>query len=489
MQDRLRNEGSVEQLPYFYDVNGNLPSWFNPDGVFDPKRFDPSILYLPKGDTFELAVNPGRKIENPFDLRNLRFINPQDVLDALHKLEESSKNSLPSICVVATGGTIATKRVGNTLVPGLDINYLFEYSGKLIDKNWNRASLSFPTLIDSSQMKLDFDADAVIAMSYIWTAISEQAKRGFRGFALTHGTDTMAQSATRIAMMLGSNIDFSVGVVGSQIGIDSDFNEVADNITRCLATLDKLYGEDRNVVFIYMGGSAGGAYNPVGSRKRSDTDIAAFESQAIPQILDASNVQRMRELQLPFANTYKSARNSRQDVFQPIIVRGMINSRKIQADMDIPPDELKRVIQNYNQDVIAVLLETYGSFTFDQQQVDAIMDAARERKLLTFATNPFPTGRVDHEYADAQYLIEQGAIPLHMMPHAAAVKLKIGEAIWGRDNETIEAFMTSNDFIGEQPNTWTPRLSKNQVRRTGQPIDSIAKTKLLPYPTPVSFTH
>lgn len=470
----------IDRLPYYYDASGNLPPWFNNKGKFDPNKYDSGFKFTPRGETYQLQS--GYPLENPFDLRNLRVINPREVIRVSEELKDLNKNDLPSACLIGTGGTIAMRKEGESLVPVIDTKFLLEYTGRMLNRRWNIVSFSFPTLIDSSQMKMDYDADMVVAMSYLWVSMDEDSKKQFRGFLITHGTDTMSPSTTRVAMMLGSNLEFSVGAVGAQTDTGNDFSDVADNMARSMATLDKLYTQDRSTVFIYMGGSAGGAYNPAGAIKISDTDVKAFASPAMPQIIDASNTQEFEVARTPFTDTYKNVRNSRGDVFQPIVTRGYINARELDAKMDIPPEELFDQIRNYDDRVIAIMLTTYGSFTFDHQQVDAIIRGANTRRMLVFATNPFPTGRVDHAYADAQYLIAQGAVPLFMMPHAAEVKLKIAQAIYGRDLEKIGAFMTDNNYVGEQPGLWTPRSTNSNVRQFGQPEESLPRRKLEFYP-------
>ena len=62
------------QTPWYFDANGNCPPWFDFRGGFVPDKFDPGAEYIPRGNTYELPANPGRRIENPFDLRNLRVI-------------------------------------------------------------------------------------------------------------------------------------------------------------------------------------------------------------------------------------------------------------------------------------------------------------------------------------------------------------------------------------------------------------------------------
>lgn len=470
----------LEQVkPYPLNADGTLPKWFTPEGAWDPNKFDAGELYVPKGEMYELASNPGVKLESPFDLRNLRIIDPESVLYALETLEEQSANGNSSLCFIGTGGTISMVLKGDTKRPELDIDKLLSYSGRELLSKFNRASFSFPALIDSSQMKIDYDADIVIAISYLWKKMSEQTKKGFMGFVVAHGTDSMAQSAARVQMMLGSNIEFSVGFVGSQKTIDEDRNDVASNVNNCIVTLDSLFRADRNTVFIFMGGDDGSAYHPCGARKRSDQEFKAFESPAIAPISGPDGV-----LHTPFADEYKGLRHVRVDFFQPVIARGFANSRLIEADMDVSLDRLRRDIVNSSEDLAAIIMRTYGSFTFDRQQVDVIIDTSRSSGLAVFVTNPFPVGRIDHKYADAQYLIEKGAIPLFMMPHAAVAKLVIAQRIFGRDVRSIEEFMTSNNYVGEQPDQWTPRDFEVPVikRVIGQPEQTLPDVRLNPIP-------
>ncbi len=471
------------ELPYYYTASGECPPWFS-EGQFKPDLFDATVPYTPKGTTYRLESNPDKVIENPYDLRNLRIINPLEVVRAVEELEVANRTERrPAICVIATGGTIASAMVGDELVPAIDISEIFGYVGRFYNRKYNYSAFSFPTLIDSSQMKLDYDADMVIAMSYIWKRMSENLRTNFQGFIISHGTDTFGPSLTRVDQMLGPNKDFSAVGVASQDNIEAEFNDVADNFGRAVASLTSLYRSGKKVVGGYVGGSAGGLCNPNGMLKISDTDIKGFDSPALDLIIDASNTRRARQIVTPFQDDYR--RHPQLDIFHPIVMRGTVNSRLIEAQMDIPGDELTdQIAQVYRDNVIAVMVRTYGSFTFERGQVDGIVRGVRARNMLLFATNPFPTGEIDHQYADALYLIQQNAIPLHMMPHAAAVKLLYGEHVFGNNQTLLEAFMTSNNG-GEQPHhVWTPRpLPENiDMRPLGQPRQSIPTKDLELYP-------
>ena len=195
----MTERGPLELVtPYPFNADGTLPKWFRADGTWAPELFDAGELYIPKGETYELRSNPGFKLENPFDIRNLRIINPESVLVALDSLERQSISGKPSLCFIGTGGTISMVLKGDTKRPELDIDTLLGYTGRDLLGRFNKASFSFPALIDSSQMKLDYDADMVIAISYIWKRMSEQAKKDFMGFIVAHGTDSLALSSSTI---------------------------------------------------------------------------------------------------------------------------------------------------------------------------------------------------------------------------------------------------------------------------------------------------
>lgn len=424
-------------------------------------------------------------------MRNLRVIEPQKVVDAVEKLNKFGSSAKRTVAAIATGGTIASREIRGETVPGLDLNFLVNCSGRNLRQVWHHASVSFDPLIDSSKMKLDYDADVVIAMSYIWANLSEATKQSFRGFLVTHGTDTMAPSTTRMAMMMGPNLDFSCGIVGAQATIDNPFNDIAENFTKSLMVLDALKAKERNVIFDYMGGTGGAAMHPAGAIKVSDTKVMGFDSPALAKIVDLSDFSLSDSLVTPFFDRYQKPRKWSDGTpvppergnapYAPIIVRGYKNSSTIHAEQDVNPRNIENQINVLGDEIIALVLSTYGSFTMDPPQVDAMMNAANKRRLLVFAANPFPTGRVDHKYGPAQYLIRKGAIPIYMMPQAAEAKLLIAKAIYGNNTDLIKEFMTKNTYIGEQPRVWEADTS-SRVRAWGQPIESLPSTKLEVFP-------
>ena len=478
-----------EVFPYCYDFDYTIPPWVTVDPQkgafqFNLDKFLLEYFYYPKGEQYELATNPGRKLENPFDLRNLRFIDPQMVTDAVEKIiafsqseeveavveedEEGNERKIeipikdkPIACMIATGGTIASRMVGGSIKAGVSADKVLRYSGWNVPENYNVVAISLPQLIDSSQMKQDYDADITIAISYISQKIAEHetARKKFIGFMASHGTDTMGDSSTRTAVMLGPNLLFSVGFVGSQTTMEEEANEIPANIHNCLLTLRAAYQEEKNFAFVAMGGTSGFSFNPAGVKKASDTDIAeGFKSEAIEPIREFGNTQRSKKpLNVPFHEQYtKHARSMREDEFLPIIVRGSDNSDIFEVNMGKEEGYWRRRVLELDEHVKAIIIRTYGAFSADKRDIDEIMAAARALKVTVFAANPFPTGLTEeHQYEASQYLIQKGAVPLQMLPHAAVAKVLINDAEFGKIDPLGE-MIAGNSRIGEQPTTWTP---------------------------------
>ncbi|HRI35656.1 MAG TPA: asparaginase domain-containing protein [bacterium] len=474
-------DGSVS-VKWFLDKNGNIPSGFDENGTFDPYSFDPGAPYAPKGRLYRLQSNPTQDLEDPFDLDNLRFINKDFVLRAHEQIEHlaaTTKKEL--VCMIATGGTIAmhTNAEGK-LVPGISPQYLLQFAGGNLESRFGIVSFSLPTLIDSSQMEIDYIADVVIAMSWFYENLSKEARNRFCGFFVTHGTDTLAFSSTYAHVMLGSNCPFSVGFVAAQKTTESRFTDVGVNFTYCLNMLAELRISRKAAVFLSIGGTSGGAFIPAASLKVSDTDVNAFASPGRHKMMDSSDFLS-KGIDLDFVNKNTTSMTV-DDVYQPVVLRGFVPLTTLHARVGVDPRKLYDYVKQIRE--LAIVLVTYGAFTFSRKQINAIVKAAKETDTILMAVNPFPSGSTDHHYADSMYIKEQGIIPIHSLEHAVYAKVKWAQAVFGNDFRKIRFFLTGTNFVGEQPNEWTPpldiieenmRLGGYRVRTYGQPRESLDK--------------
>jgi hypothetical protein len=122
----------------------------------------------------------------------------------------------------------------------------------------------------------------------------------------------------------------------------------------------------------------------------------------------------------------------------------------------------------------------------DRRQLDAVMNAAKEKDLIVLAASPFATGlTTTHTDIDSRYLVSKGVVPIAMMPDAAEVKMRIGQALYGNDRKRLVPFMTETDYIGEQPPEWyqhNRQTLPDGLRRLGRARETLYKRELAPCP-------
>lgn len=466
----------------FLDGDWKIPSWFDKNGNFHPNDFDPWAPYKIKWKTFRLKSNPTLDIEDPFDLDNLRFINKNVVINSLEKMENLARsNDKNLVCMIWTWWTISMVFWTDwKLYPTLSPDYLLKYAWWWIEENFWVVSFEFNPKIDSSQMELDYIADIVIAMSWFYSNLSWDTRKKFCGFSVTFWTDTLSTSSTYANMMLWANCPFSVWFVASQETVLSRFSDVWTNIKNCLNILLELKSLNKTTVFICIWWTSWWAYNPALTIKTSDSSVDAFSSPWRAKIMDMSNIAN-RWIDSTFMDCNKN-QMSIYDVFQPIIFRWFVNVSVLYANIWINPLKLYDwvlFVKNF-----AIILVTYGSFTFSKKQINALVESSKKANSMLLAINPFPTGSVDHLYADAVYLREQWILPIQYLQHVVYAKIKWWQTVWWNDIDKIKKFLIWNNFMWEQPNGWDKFIKKDEhwtitdlydIRRIGQPMDSFAK--------------
>lgn len=445
---------------------GDLYPWWVPTDIdgnsgsieFDPDLFDPSYEYKPRGKIFKIPTNREQVFEDPFDLENLRFIDPADVKKAYDDLIiDAGKNPEKLLTVlVGTGGTISmTKQAGNVLKPILNTKQIMATAGDAANQ-FVTSTFSLPKLIDSSQMEIDYAADMAIAMSWLFNKFqSEHAELldKFTGFIVTHGTDTAVQSQTYLSFMLGANCPFNVFYVVAQKTVDDNPSDVGENMKLALDVSEKFgyEGRHRGVHGICAGGEKGGLFNGPTSLKISDRDIKLLQdhNDGGPLVDFSGDVPVVNSKFYRSMRSYSEIATDRvESAWVPLVLRGESVMRELRAREGNSAKTDKIVVQTVLERFIVI--ETFGSFTVNKKNLDAVVQEARTRGKLVFAVNPFPNGSTEHNYAATRELAEQGVIPLRMLAHAAAAKLLWAHSVFGNDNAKIIKFMTENNFCNEQ---------------------------------------
>ena len=117
---------------------------------------------------------------------------------------------MKKILLFTTGGTIASKEGNNGLEPEMDANELLSYMGDLA----NRYDITCRELLSLDSSNIQAEEWRKIARN-----IFENLEQ-YDGIVVTHGTDTMAYTASMLSFML-QNLKVPVVLTGSQMPIDN----------------------------------------------------------------------------------------------------------------------------------------------------------------------------------------------------------------------------------------------------------------------------
>jgi L-asparaginase len=129
--------------------------------------------------------------------------------------------SKKKILILATGGTIASSSSEEGLVPSLDIMNIVNYATG-ITENYEITAKDILCL-DSSNIQPE---EWVIIANSIYNHY-----KNYDGIVVTHGTDTMAYTASILTFML-QNIPIPLVLTGSQLPMSSPFTDAIENL-RC----------------------------------------------------------------------------------------------------------------------------------------------------------------------------------------------------------------------------------------------------------------
>ena len=134
---------------------------------------------------------------------------------------------MKKILLFTTGGTIASKEGNNGLEPEMDANELLSYMGDLA----NRYDITCRELLSLDSSNIQAEEWRKIARN-----IFENLEQ-YDGIVVTHGTDTMAYTASMLSFML-QNLKVPVVLTGSQMPIDNMLTDARNNLYAAFAAID-----------------------------------------------------------------------------------------------------------------------------------------------------------------------------------------------------------------------------------------------------------
>ena len=306
------------------------------------------------------------------------------------------------VCIVYTGGTIGMKEVDGVFRPALSDDEFLDIAPEL--KRFVEVDLVVLSNKDSTNI-------TPIDWSNIARAIYERRDSNYKGFVVTHGTDTMHFTSSAVAFALGQELNFPVVFTGAQtipalLGGDARRNLI--NACRVALT-------DLAEVVISFGDYV---FRACRTQKVEERKFAAFESPAFPPV--AYITETIDVQPLAFTQSNKQSAGMSSTTFKPHFETGIL---QIELIPGLEPELVRAMIQSPSCNGLILKsfgagnVPTQGKFSF----LELIEEAVQERGIPVILTSQFPANSTaTTAYEPGVRAREAGAIPTGNMTSAAA---------------------------------------------------------------------
>jgi len=374
-------------------------------GILMPSQTDSTVLKLVNG--YNIGIhNPGE----------ITLVSKKEAIESrtgTRKTTDRPTNpNLPTISILSTGGTIASKvdyRTGavTSQFTGDDIINAIPRLSEIANYN---AKVIYSIL--SENMKPSYWAELA-------RAVYEEIQNGANGIIITHGTDTMMYTASALSFMLDTPVP--IVLVGSQRSAD---RPSSDNVMNALCAA-KVATSDIAEVTVVMHGTTSDDYCLINRgtkvRKLHTSRRDAFESV---------NIKPIAKVEYPSLEI-KIDPETKSNPEPAYIKRGekelAINDsyEDMCAIVKYTPGASLDVLRYYiNAGYKGIVLEGTGLGHVATDWVPAIKEAT-DAKIVVAITSQCIHGRIcDRVYDTGRDMIAAGGIEAEdMMPEVALVKL------------------------------------------------------------------
>ena len=268
------------------------------------------------------------------------------------------------ILLLATGGTIASKKSENGLKPQITPEELLEYIPQV--KEFCEVSAIQLLNLDSSNMEPEHWKKIVHAI--------REYNDAYDGFVIAHGTDTMAYTAAALSYMV-QNSTKPIVITGAQKPIDLEITDAKSNLIDSF-----LYAADeksQGVQIVFDGKVIAGTR----AKKVRSKSYNAFSSIDFPSLAVIQDGNIMRYLpMLPYEDEVRFYEELDENIFLMKLIPG------------IRPRVLQSIFENYD----CIIVESFGVGGIPKSIADEFYRLCRQYpdKLVVMAT------QVAHEGSD-----------------------------------------------------------------------------------------
>lgn len=263
-----------------------------------------------------------------------------------------------NILLIATGGTIASKKTEEGLAPRITSEELLGYVPEI--REFCNVDAMQLINIDSTNIQPEY-----------WGLMAETIERNYGkydGFVISHGTDTMAYTSAALSYLI-QNPDKPVIITGAQKPINADITDAKKNL------LDSFrFAAEKGVGGVYLVFD-GKAIVGTRARKVKSKSYSAFESINFPvaAIIDDSRITRYIRNEKS-AEPVKFYKNIYPSIFLLKLAPGM------------EPDVLDYIGEKYE----GVVIESYGvgglPFQDKRNFLEKLGTLTEKGKIIVIAT-------------------------------------------------------------------------------------------------------
>lgn len=385
---------------------------------------DPNHLVI----KLDSGYNIGIYLESTSEVQRIK--GPKKTKRPVNQGFIETKNTLPTVAILSTGGTIASRVDYKTgaVNPALSAKDLYDAVPELKDHANIRARVLMSVFSENI---------TTTDWSKIARAVASEIKKGADGVVIAHGTDTMGFTAAALSFAL-QDLPVPVALVGSQRSSDRPSSDAALNL---IGATDLVAQADAAEVMLVMHG------------KTDDEFLYAHRGTRVRK----SHTSRRDAFQSINSHPlFKIESSGIKEISSPILRRDLDRKLKLKPKFDDRVGIVKtypsmggELINHFvNQGYRGIVIEGTG-LGHTPDNLDQSLQRAIDAGLIVAMTSQCIWGRVDmNVYRTGVKLLEMGVVSCEdMLTETALVKL-----MWLlanlKDTEKVRENLTQN-IVGE----------------------------------------